>query len=100
MYLPVRGLPSMLVELDGDNLSQVVHICEPYVSLVGPGMDGDAVGTGFDDGFGRVRYARYPDISLVAQQRDFVQVDAEFGHFFEPLTARTIISLRRFTASI
>jgi hypothetical protein len=33
-------------------------------------------------GPGRVNHARYPNIALVSQQRDLVQIDAELCHFF------------------
>ena len=68
------------IELDGNYFGQVEDVVEADVSLVRAWVDGDSVGAGFDDGAGGVFDAGYADVPLVSQQRDFVEIDAQFSH--------------------
>src|SRR5215471_6345722 len=61
------------------------------VTLIGPRMCCDPLGSSTHCGFHSFHYAGNSDIPRIAQQRDLINVDAQFGH----LLFATSSSVRR-----
>ena len=68
------------VEFHAEHGSQVVAILHPDMSLVGTRVHRDAIGPGVDTELRVQRYVGVAGIARVANQRNFVQVDAECSH--------------------
>src|SRR5581483_8660854 len=98
------------VELGGGIRAQqrrkVVNVLRPDVSLVGPRMHGDAMGTGVQRQPRGVNDAGDVEGPRVPQRRYLIDVDAQLGHVLSPdnrstfsvsqlTTARAAVSTRR-----
>ena len=65
-------------------LGELVHVLRADVPAVGARMNGDAMRACIERDLGRSRDAWDAQRTRVAQQRDLVQVDAEFRHARRP----------------